>query len=64
MILCRKKRTLEEILDVRGLRLIVADEKSCYEALEIVHQLWRQIPGKSKDYIADSKPNGYNTGLY
>lgn len=57
----RKNRTPEEILDVRGLRLIVSDEKSCYEALEIVHQLWRQIPGKSKDYITDSKPNGYKS---
>lgn len=57
----KKKRTPEEILDVRGLRLIVSDEKSCYEALGIVHQLWRQIPGKSKDYIVDSKPNGYKS---
>lgn len=48
MISCRKNRSPEEILDVRGLRLIVSDEKSCYEALEIVHQLWRQIPGKSR----------------
>ena len=54
----RKKRTVEEILDVRGLRLIVPDEESCYKALEIVQQLWRHIPGKSKDYIADPKPNG------
>ncbi|KAG0615399.1 hypothetical protein M758_5G038200 [Ceratodon purpureus] len=57
----KKKRTPEEILDVRGLRLIVSDEKRCYEALDIVHQLWRQIPGKSKDYITDSKPNGYKS---
>lgn len=58
MVMYRKKRSLEEILDVIGLRLIVSDEKSCYEALEIVHQLWRHMPGKSKDYIVDSKPNG------
>jgi (p)ppGpp synthase/HD superfamily hydrolase len=57
----KKKRTPEEILDVRGLRLIVADENSCYKALEIVHELWRQIPGKSKDYIVESKPNGYKS---
>lgn len=57
----KKKRSLEEILDVIGLRLIVSDEKSCYEALEIVHQLWRHMPGKSKDYIVDSKPNGYKS---
>lgn len=43
---------------MRGLRLIVPDEKSCYKALEIVQQLWRHIPGKSKDYISNPKPNG------
>lgn len=60
MISCRKKRTPEEILDVRGLRLIVSDENNCYEALQIVHKIWKQVPGKSKDYIAHSKPNGYS----
>ncbi|XP_024378514.1 probable GTP diphosphokinase RSH2, chloroplastic [Physcomitrium patens] len=54
----KKKRSPDEILDVRGLRLIVTDEESCYQALEVVHQLWRCIPGKTKDYIVDSKPNG------
>ena len=34
MILCRKNRTPKEILDVRGLRLIVTDENSCYKALD------------------------------
>lgn len=57
----KKKRTPEEILDVRGLRLIVSDENNCYEALQIVHKLWKQVPGKSKDYIAHSKPNGYKS---
>lgn len=55
---CRKGRTVEEIFDVRGLRLIVPDEKSCYEALLIVQQLWRHLPGKSKDYIVEPKANG------
>jgi (p)ppGpp synthase/HD superfamily hydrolase len=55
---CRKGRTVEEIFDVRGLRLIVVDEKSCYDALRIVHELWLHIPGQSKDYIVMPKPNG------
>jgi GTP pyrophosphokinase len=58
---CRKERTVEEIFDVRGLRLIVVDEKSCYDALRIVHELWLHIPGQSKDYIVMPKPNGYQS---
>jgi ppGpp synthetase/RelA/SpoT-type nucleotidyltranferase len=57
----RKGRTVEEIFDVRGLRLIVVDEKSCYDALRIVHELWLHIPGQSKDYIVMPKPNGYQS---
>ncbi|KAH8962283.1 hypothetical protein BDL97_05G092600 [Sphagnum fallax] len=57
----RKGRSIEEIFDVRGLRLILQDEKSCYDALGIVHKLWLHIPGTCKDYILMPKPNGYQS---
>lgn len=57
--MCRKGKSVEDILDVRGLRLVVPDEKSCYAALEVVRQLWKHIAGKFKDYIVEPKCNGY-----
>jgi GTP pyrophosphokinase len=58
MQMCRKRRSIDEIYDVRGLRLIVKDKESCYAALEQVHRLWSHIPRKYKDYIASPKSNG------
>ncbi|CAK9223095.1 unnamed protein product [Sphagnum troendelagicum] len=57
----KKGRSFEEIYDVRGLRLVVADEKSCYDALHVVHQLWLHVPGKFKDYVVEPKANGYQS---
>lgn len=58
-ILCRKKLTMNEIHDIHGLRLIVENKEDCYSALEVVHQLWSEVPGKLKDYITHPKFNGY-----
>jgi GTP pyrophosphokinase len=60
----KKGRSFEEIYDVRGLRLVVADEKSCYDALHVVHQLWLHVPGKFKDYVVEPKANGLVTSCY
>lgn len=57
----RKRRKVDEIYDVQGLRLIVANEEDCYAALEIAHQLWPCVPGKLKDYISQPKMNGYQS---
>lgn len=58
----KKEKTLEQICDMRGLRLICADEASCYAALEVVHSLWRERGGRHfKDYIRNPKPNGYQS---
>lgn len=57
----RKGRNVNEIYDVQGLRVIVSNEKDCYSALEIVHQLWSCVPGKLKDYISHPKVNGYQS---
>lgn len=56
---CRKNLPVDEIHDIHGLRLIVESKEDCYRALEIVHNLWPQVPGKFKDYIVHPKFNGY-----
>ncbi|CAI7782782.1 unnamed protein product [Closterium sp. NIES-54] len=58
----KKGRSLHEIMDVRGLRLIAADEAACYDALAVVHSLWAPWAGRHlKDYVRGPKPNGYQS---
>lgn len=57
----KKKSTIDEIHDLRGIRLIVLNEKDCNEALRIVHDLWPLVPGALKDYIKHPKTNGYQS---
>ncbi|KAL5698766.1 GTP diphosphokinase [Ranunculus cassubicifolius] len=57
----KKKLSTDQIHDIHGLRLIVDNEEDCYLALKMVHQLWPEIPGKSKDYITHPKFNGYQS---
>ncbi|CAI5465915.1 unnamed protein product [Closterium sp. Yama58-4] len=58
----KKGRSLHEIMDVRGLRLIATDEAACYDALAVVHSLWAPWAGRHlKDYVRAPKPNGYQS---
>ena len=52
----RKSGEMSEVYDVAALRVIVPDVADCYRALGIVHQLWRPLPTKIKDYIAFPNP--------
>ena len=57
----RKNVPFERVTDVRGVRIIVPDEPSCYAALGYIHARWRPIPGEFDDYIAAPKDNFYRS---
>ncbi|MFA6475809.1 MAG: RelA/SpoT family protein [Candidatus Paceibacterota bacterium] len=59
--LLRKNMDMDEIYDISALRVIVKTVDECYQTLGIIHNLWRPIPGRLKDYIANPKPNGYQS---
>lgn len=57
----RKGKSFDEIYDVLALRIITENEIQCYEVLGLIHQTYRPIPGRFKDYIAMPKPNLYQS---
>ncbi len=57
----KKDLPLEQIYDVRGLRVLVDSLEECYLTLGIVHNLWRPIPNEFDDYIANPKDNFYRS---
>ena len=56
-----KKKREDEILDKRGIRILVEKEFDCYRALNIVHSIWKPLENSVKDYIAKPKENGYKS---
>ncbi|PIP73562.1 MAG: hypothetical protein COW88_01585 [Candidatus Lloydbacteria bacterium CG22_combo_CG10-13_8_21_14_all_47_15] len=57
----RYDMNIEKIYDLAALRIIVPTVDDCYRVLGIVHNIWRPLPGRVKDYIAFPKPNGYQS---
>ena len=57
----KKGRSLSEIVDVYGFRIIVENPDDCYRALGVVHQIYKPMPGRFKDYIAIPRLNGYQS---
>lgn len=57
----KKQVDLDQLYDVRAVRVIVQDVPTCYAALGIVHALWPPVPGEFDDYIARPKGNNYRS---
>jgi len=49
------------LYDLRAVRVIVEDVKACYTTLGVVHEKWKHVPAELDDYIANRKPNGYQS---
>ncbi|WP_298434071.1 HD domain-containing protein, partial [Ottowia sp.] len=56
-----KRLSFAQVSDLYGVRLILPDIISCYTALGLLHQLYKPVPGRFKDYIAIPKVNGYQS---
>jgi len=56
-----KRRSLSEITDVFGFRIVVQSPIDCYQALGISHSLYKPVPGRFKDFIAIPRLNGYES---
>ena len=59
--LTKSGRDLDSLFDILAFRVIVENMPECYEALGLVHSVWKPIPGRFKDYIALPKENGYQS---
>ena len=56
-----RHKTLDQIYDLVAVRVIVKTVDECYEILGKIHNRWRPVPGRIKDYIATPKPNMYRS---
>ncbi len=57
----KQKITVDQVYDLIALRIITDSVKNCYAALGVIHNQWRPIPGRIKDFIAIPRPNLYQS---
>ncbi|TMM52978.1 RelA/SpoT family protein [Sulfitobacter sabulilitoris] len=56
-----KEQSFSRLSDIYGFRIITQSEEDCYRTLGAIHQRWRAVPGRFKDYISQPKTNGYRS---
>ena len=56
-----KDLAFSRLSDIYGFRVITRSEADCYRVLGVIHQRWRAVPGRFKDYISQPKSNGYRS---
>ena len=56
-----KEQGFSRLSDIYGFRVITTSEEDCYRAMGAIHQRWRAVPGRFKDYISQPKTNGYRS---
>ncbi len=56
-----KDQGFSRLSDIYGFRIITETESDCYRALGAIHQRWKAVPGRFKDYISQPKSNGYRS---
>jgi GTP diphosphokinase / guanosine-3',5'-bis(diphosphate) 3'-diphosphatase len=59
--LLKQRITVDQVYDLLAVRIITSSVKDCYTALGAIHQMWRPVPGRIKDFIAMPRPNLYQS---
>jgi GTP diphosphokinase / guanosine-3',5'-bis(diphosphate) 3'-diphosphatase len=57
----RQHGTLDQVYDLLAVRIVTDTVKNCYAALGVIHNTWRPVPGRIKDFIAIPRPNRYQS---
>jgi len=57
----RKEWDIDQVYDLLAMRVVLPKMEDCYKVLGLIHEMWRPLPKRVKDYIAFPKPNGYQS---